>query len=377
MAEPMEELERARLSADRQYNDTLSALDRAIVDISGQPTLGPQDVVRLTTPLIVFLQQITAFVETKDRELEARLTHRLQALAPLLASIAELRTQVTVLQRTTQLLTRAVSAPSPGNAAVSPGPGQAAVTAVTAVTQPHTSLDEVAYVGFEDEFRGSEESIQGRLRAYVPLFAGASNVVDLGCGRGEFLQLLEAEGIAARGVDLNDEMAAAARAHGLDAVSGDALAFLAAVPDESLGGLIATQVIEHLEPTYLLHLLQAARRSLRPGAPIVLETINPACWLAFFSSYIRDPTHVRPVHPETLQYLLRAHGFERVSLRYSAPVPEQVKMKMIELPSAVTSSIQPDAQALVDAARVQNQNAAILNSLLFAYQDYAAVGYRM
>jgi len=86
---------------------------------------------------------------------------------------------------------------------------------------------------------------------------------------------------------------------------------------------------------------------------------------------------VRPVHPETLQYLLRAHGFERVSLRYSAPVPDQVKMKMIDLPSAVTSSIQPEAQALVDAARVQNENAAILNSLLFAYQDYAAVGYRM
>ena len=92
----------------------------------------------------------------------------------------------------------------------------------------------------------------------------------------------------------------------------DALGVPAALPDASLGGIIATQVVEHLEPSYLMRLLDAAARKLRPGAPIVLETINPACWLAFFSSYIRDLTHVRPVHPETLQYLLRASGFERV-----------------------------------------------------------------
>jgi len=254
----------------------------------------------------------------------------------------------------------------------------AAVAPVRTADAPsHTSVGDIAYVGFEDEFRGSEASVQARLREYVPLFAGGTNVLDLGCGRGEFLQLLKAEGITARGVDLNDEMVAAARAHGLDAVHGDALAWLAAVPDESLDGIMATQVIEHLEPAYLMQLLHGARRTLRPGSPIVIETINPACWLAFFSSYIRDLTHVRPIHPETLQYLLRATGFERVSLRYSAPVPEQVRMKSVELPADVTASSLPAAQALVDAARILNGNAAILNSLLFTYQDYAAVGYRI
>ena len=117
-------------------------------------------------------------------------------------------------------------------------------------------------------------------------------------------------------------MVAVARERGLDATHADALGYLASLPDESLGGLIATQVVEHLEPSYLMRLLDAAAQKLQPGAPIVLETINPACWLAFFSSYIRDFTHVRPVHPETLQYLLRASGFERVEIRYSAPVPE-------------------------------------------------------
>ena len=109
----------------------------------------------------------------------------------------------------------------------------------------------------------------------------------------------------------------------------------------------------------------------------MIETINPACWLAFFSSYIRDLTHVRPVHPETLQYLLRANGFERVSIRYSAPVPEQVKMKTVDLPAEVITSAEPAAQALVETARVLNGERRNLNSLLFTYQDYAAVGYRI
>src|SRR5439155_1076834 len=80
--------------------------------------------------------------------------------------------------------------------------------------------------------------------------------------------------------------------------------------------------------------------------PIVLETINPACWLAFFSSYIRDFTHVRPVHPETLQYLLRANGFERVTIRYSAPVPEHMKMKTIDLPADVLTAADAGSKAL-------------------------------
>jgi hypothetical protein len=137
-------------------------------------------------------------------------------------------------------------------------------------------------------------------------------------------------------------MIAAARAHGLDAVQGDALAFLTSVPEASLGGLIATQVIEHLEPTYLMRLLQAARRALGPGAPIVVETINPACWLAFFSSYIRDLTHVRPVHPDTLYCCAPAVRAGVDPLQRSGS--EQVKMKAVNLPAEVTNSPEAAAQ---------------------------------
>ena len=154
----------------------------------------------------------------------------------------------------------------------------------------------------------------------MPVFEGASDVLDVGCGRGEFLELLRDKGISARGIDLNEEMAAVSRERGLDVRSGDALDYLLAQPDGSLGGLFAAQVVEHLEPDYLMRFLEAAYHKLRPGSKIVLETINVACWSAFFSSYIRDITHVRPLHPDTLQYLVRASGFQNVTVRFSAPV---------------------------------------------------------
>jgi O-antigen chain-terminating methyltransferase len=130
---------------------------------------------------------------------------------------------------------------------------------------------------------------------------------------------------------------------------------------------MAAQVVEHLAPPYLVRLLATAYEKLRPGAPLVVETINPSCWLAFFSSYIRDFTHAQPIHPETLQYLLQANGFGRVTLQYSQPVPEHMKMQLVDV---------AQAGALAQMARTVNANAVILNNLLFTYLDYAAIGYR-
>ena len=196
-----------------------------------------------------------------------------------------------------------------------------------------------------------------KLGDYLPIFAGASDVVDLGCGRGEFLMALKSAGVTARGVDTNADMVAVARERGLDVTTGDALGYVTGLPDESIGGIIATQVVEHLSASYLMRLLDASHRALRPGAPIVLETINPTCWYAFFSSYIRDLTHVHPVHPETLQYLLRASGFERVEIRYREPVPEREKLKKTTVSEDVRVSDDPMAQALTGVARTLDANA--------------------
>ena len=366
-ADELETLGERRRDADGRYNAALTALDQAVVTVSRLPSVGPEHRELVATALMQFLQQITGFVETKDRELAAVAATRVDQVAREIQSLGELRTHIGVLQRAMEMLKRSAGT-SPS--AVNP---QGTVPAPAVST---STLDDYKYLGFEDAFRGSDAVIEARLQAYVLLFSGRSRVLDIGCGRGEMLAALKGAGTGARGIDLNAEMVAVACDRGLDAARADALEYLSSLPDESLDGLIATQVIEHLEPSYLMRLLDAAARKLLPGSPIVLETINPACWLAFFSSYIRDFTHVRPVHPETLQYLLRASGFERVDIQYSAPVPDHVKMKAVDLPAEVLASSDPSSKAMVQIAHTMNANAAILNSLLFTYLDYAAIGFR-
>ena len=439
--------DRQRRDADQRYNDALTAFDAALIRTTPRATAGLvadstqpsvpagwrgwrlHAVQRWLTPwmerqhtfnartadaietlisrdherviafeqfqsaLIIFLQQITAFVDTKDRQLTANAAQRLDEQQrilgeqhwilnaqqrildeqqPFLATLPEVRAQVAALQRATTMLNRRVAEAIPDQTSTAVAGTSGAGPAVTRTD----STDDYKYVGFEDAFRGSEESVAATLGEYLPIFAGATDVVDLGCGRGEFLAALRSAGVRARGVDTNDAMVAVAREQGLDVTRGDALGYIAALPDESIGGIIATQVVEHLEPSYLLRLLDSLSRTLRPGAPIVLETINPACWYAFFSSYIRDITHVRPVHPETLQYLLRASGFERVEIRYREPLPDHMKLKTIDLPEDIRRSNDGSALALSGLAKTLNENAVILNRLLFSYMDYAAIGYR-
>jgi O-antigen chain-terminating methyltransferase len=234
------------------------------------------------------------------------------------------------------------------------------------------------YRGFEDRFRGSIDEVRAKQRVHVPVFAAAAasgGVLDIGCGRGEFLALLKDAGVAARGVDTNRAMIAEARARGLDVVEGDAIEYLASLPDASLGGAIASQLVEHLPPAAVVTLLSTVFRKLRSGAPIVFETINAACWLAFFSSYLRDFTHVWPVHPETLQYLMQATGFSHVEIKYTEQAPDAVRMRVVD-PTTFTGVDAAAASALKALADASNANASILNSLLFTYMDYSVIGYR-
>ncbi len=333
--------------------------------------------------LIQFLQTVTLYIDTKDRAVggqvkvvnaglsamaddwlrrseslsarEGRLAERLGALSDIqgTASLAQ-QTALTLKREVERLLERGVA---PG----ADGPAKA-------VAAP--DLDAFKYLGFEDQFRGSRDAIRQRLADYVPMFDGVGDVVDLGCGRGEFLELLREGGLAARGVDLNHEMVETARGRGFEVAEQDALGFLQAQPDASIGGLFAAQVVEHLEPGYLMRLIETSFHKLRPGGLIVLETINAACWLAFFESYIRDLTHVRPIHPETLQYLLRASGFRDVRIEFRPPEAEAERLEPAARPPA-------DAAAgLSDLTEVVNANVAKLNARLFTHLDYAAVGRR-
>ena len=235
-------------------------------------------------------------------------------------------------------------------------------------------LDAYKYVCFEDSFRGSREEIMAHQRPYLSYFDGASDVVDVGCGRGEFLSLLHEGGITARGVDANAEAVERCREHGLDATRADALEYLRGQADESIGGLFSSQVVEHLEAAYLQRLLDEAHRALRPDSRIVLETLNPACWMAFFSAYVRDFTHRHPLHPETLSYLLRSSGFVDIKVVYRSPLPEAAKLQRVEVDSTMRDT--PVGAAVCELAEAFNQHADRLNGLMFAEQDYAAIGRR-
>jgi SAM-dependent methyltransferase len=298
---------------------------------------------------------------------------RMEALAEAIRTEhAEMRTSLGVLQQATHNLGSVVSGFSRTSDHVVSGSSRtndhvASGFSRTNEPQSSSSVETLShkYVGFEDAFRGSSEDIQRRLRDYIPIFAGASDVLDIGCGRGEFLALLRESGVTARGIDLNDAMVAVCREKGFDATKADALSYLRGVPPGSLGGLFAAQVVEHLEPAYLTRLLEAAFEALRPGAPLVLETINPACWFAFFESYIRDITHVRPLHPDTLKFLLIASGFQQIEIRYRAPYPEHEKLQPL-----------PASAVLGDSVDTLNANVEKINRLLFTHLDYAAIARR-
>ena len=302
--------------------------------------------------LAQYLQQITPFVDTKLRVLES--------------AMDELRMSAAAAQRASSAIKREMDRLRGDG--TSPAP--TTVAAAAAPAGP-SSIDSYKYVGFEDCFRGSADEIRARQADYARYFAGASDVLDVGCGRGELLDLLKSSGVSARGIDANHEMAEICRARGLNVEQADALGYLRAQPDESLGGLIAAQVVEHLEPQYLMQFLETAHQKLRPDALIVLETINPACWVAFFESYIRDITHVRPLHPDTLKYLVVASGFHDVNVQFRSPIDETGKLERLQPPSSGA-----DAGAVANLTRAFNANMERLNERLFTFLDYAIVAKR-
>ena len=337
--------------------------------------------------LLQYLQQITAYVDTKDRDsaggaliLNASLSglsetlakhaesmaareHRYEARATgLSAAHEELRSMIGVAQQALVSLKREVERLQ-GSSAVVPTPA----AGIPTTSDAFAPLDAYKYVGFEDQFRGSREVIRARFESYLPLFDGKDDVLDVGCGRGEFLDLLTARGIKARGIDLNHEMAEVCMARGLDVTEADAVGYLSGLEDRSLGGIFSAQVVEHLQPGYLLRFLELAFHKLRPGGRIVLETLNPACWVAFFESYIRDITHVWPLHPDTLKYLVVASGFARATIEFRSPVPEQDRLQPIAVPVGA-------APAFGDLAEAFNGNVEKLNARIFTYLDYAVIG---
>lgn len=176
------------------------------------------------------------------------------------------------------------------------------------------------YRAFEDKFRGSRELILSRLDVYLPFVrpikevSGQPNALDLGCGRGEWLELLDREGFDATGVDLDEGMLKACEQLHLNAHKADAIGYLESLPDASVGVISAFHMVEHIPFEALQQLVQQALRVLVPGGLLIMETPNPENLQVGAHTFFYDPTHQRPIPPMLLAFLPEHYGFARTKI---------------------------------------------------------------
>ncbi len=192
---------------------------------------------------------------------------------------------------------------------------------------------QVDWLKFAERFRGSEDDIRARQRMYVGRFREYAPVLDLGCGRGEMLEVFREAGISARGVDSNDDSTALCKASGLEAENADLFAYLNALPDASLGGVVSCQVVEHLPPARLPELFRLAHAKLRGGGLLAIETPNPECLAIFATHFYIDPTHRHPIPPALASFYLEEAGFGRIEIERLSPAIESIP-SIGELPEA-------------------------------------------
>jgi 2-polyprenyl-3-methyl-5-hydroxy-6-metoxy-1,4-benzoquinol methylase len=215
------------------------------------------------------------------------------------------------------------------------------------------------YKRFEDRFRGTRDDIMNRVRVYLPTIraAGAGSadapVLDVGCGRGEWLELLSTEGASAIGVDLSPTMVRECTEMGLKVVCDDAIEYLAGAPEGAFGAVTGFHIIEHLPFRRFIELLDATLRALRTGGVAVFETPNPENLVVGSCNFWYDPTHRAPLPPEMVRWVAESRGFARAEILRLHPVPESEHLR--EGAAAVRS---------------------LLNQKLYGPQDYALVAYK-
>jgi len=252
-----------------------------------------------------------------------------------------------------QLLDRLDSVPASAPTVVSPSTSAPVVNA----NQSHEEvIDPAAYVRFQQSLRGDDAILRERQRGYIDVLRDAlpgiekPRVLDLGCGDGVFLQLLNDSGFDSHGVDSNDEMVRQAHARGTEATHADVFEFLDGGERESFDAIVTFQLVEHLRPRDLSRLLKLCRRTLRPGGVAIIETLNPHT-LTAHKWFAMDPTHQRFVFPELLSILAETEGLIVDHWRGLNPVAE--------------------AQKLAAAGdETDRRNIDKLNDFLFGDQDY-------
>jgi len=216
---------------------------------------------------------------------------------------------------------------------------------------------EALYVSFEDQFRGTREDIKERFQIYLPLLEQAGlgtdsmPVLDVGCGRGEWLELLREKGLRAQGLDLNRVLVEDCKRQGLMAVEGEVIAYLSSLPANSLGAVTGFHIVEHLPFDVLVRLFDETVRVLKPGGVAIFETPNPANVLVGSHNFYLDPSHRNPLPSATLEFIAEARGLCQVEIMELHPYP-------------LSSRVKDGDSEIIDR----------FNAYFYGPQDYAVVG---
>lgn len=225
-----------------------------------------------------------------------------------------------------------------------------------------STLLENNYLSFENKFRGPEDTIKKNQKHLVKYFIGKTDVLDIGCGRGEFLEVLADEKIKATGIDSNPVMIDKCNSKGLSAVKQDALEYLKNIENNKLGGIFCGQVVQHLNINYLTSFLETCYRKLQPGAHVVIETPNPLSLIAT-ASFSRDITHNKILHADTLIFILEHAGFTNSELKFISPITKDQKLEKL-------SVAENEANNKANNLRTLNSNIEKLNKIVYGDQDY-------
>ena len=229
-----------------------------------------------------------------------------------------------------------------------------------------SSLDVLA---LEQRVHGSPRTVKERQKFYLQYFRKSSEVLAIGCGRGELLQLLQQEGISARGTDTNPVLAAYCLDNGLEVTREDPVQYIGSVEDSSLDGIVLSRFAGHQSPARLVRMLSLCREKLADGGVLVIETPNPFSLYAVASYALEDSDRIHPLHPETLKLLCLSSGFIAPALVLLNPLPPEEHLEELEL-TAGDAILDPREKGLFLTV---NENFAKLNRILFSHRDYAVV----
>lgn len=220
--------------------------------------------------------------------------------------------------------------------------------------------DIVDYESFENHFRGTEEEIRAKQEEYLPYIKKGSRVIDLGSGRGEFLELLKENGFDACGVERYEKFATETAKRGLNVICADAIEYIKQLEDESVGTITSFQVAEHLDTVQLIELIITAYEKLEKGGVLIMETPNPRCLSIYTNSFYLDSTHTKPIHPKAMEYYAEVAGFSHISTLYtkSSRVPYELPL----IPEGTFGDSQK-----------YNDGISLLSDLIWGSQDYALI----